>query len=442
MKKIKLNLIFNSLVSVALILFSTNNGFAQAIDKTIVKSTTIAGNVLVEVWGSNYDVAINTWDKNEVKAEVLIHAEANSNEELNSFLNALEVAMEKQFNSKSGSLKISLPFRKMQQNNQKVEIELENNNKTYHLRKFKASMVINMPKQNNLEAKSSFGKLSIGNLNADATVTTSSSELEMGDCKNIKLNASFTKKMKMGNVENAELKISSSDLLMGEIKNNLNLRASFSGLEIGKIGNKATINLSSSTFETSDIKTLELAASFVRRFKIKNAEKVTMKLSSSEFEAANINLLEINNISFSKLNLDEIGTLKAPGCSSSKFYIKKATSIEVTNSSFSDFYINSLKTKFTTKASSGSIHLTNVAKGFEKIDIDGQFVSIDISVEENAGYLISADLEFPNYNFKEITFQNRNKDLSKETFNGWKGSNKNASSEISFNCKSCNIRLN
>lgn len=441
MKKIKLNLIFNSLI-VILILVSTSQGFSQTIDKTIVNSTSIASSVIVEVRGSSYDVTINTWDKNEVKAEIFIHAEAKSDEELNSFINALEAAMANQFKFKSGNLKVSLPFRKFQQNNQKIEIELESNSKTYHLKKFKASMVINMPKQNQLEAKSSFGKLNIGNLNANADITVSSSQLEMGDCKNIKLNASFARNIKVGNVENADLKISSSDLLIGEIRNNVNLQASFSGLNIGKIGNKANLSLSSSTFETSDIKVLELSASFVRRFKMRNADKVSMKLSSSEFEASIIKILEISGISFSKLNIDQLGTLNAPACSSSKFYINKANTIEVKNSSFSDFYINSLKNSFTTKANSGSIHLTNVANGFDKIAINGQFVSIDIGVEENANYLISADLEFPNYNFKEITFQNRNKDLSKETFNGWKGSNKNASSEISFNCKSCNIRLN
>jgi len=275
-----------------------------------------------------------------------------------------------------------------------------------------------------------------------ADITVSSGQLQMGNCKNLKIKASFTKNIKIGNVENATMQISSSDIEMGEVKNNLNLRASFSGVKIGKIGNKAELNLSSSTFETSDIKELDLEASFVRRFKMGNAEKANIRLSSSEFEAMNIKTVNISSVSFSTINIDEVDKLYAPKCSSTKFYIQKANTVEATSSSFSDFYIYSLKKSFTTQSSSGSIHLTNVANGFDKIDIDGQFVNIDISVEKDANYSVSADLEFPNYNFSDVTYQSGIKKMSSEEFKGYKGNDKNPSSSINFDCKSCTIKLN
>lgn len=415
---------------------------AQTINKTISKSAQVTANVTIEANASNSDIEINTWDKNQVKADFAIEVSAKTDEDVNAFITALETAIDRQMGTGGNTLKVSLPIKNWRQNGHKIDIELEGNNNSFHLTKFKAKLLIYMPIQNNLEARNSFGNLNVGNLNANADITVSSGLLQMGNCKSLEIKTSFTKNIRIGNVENATMQISSSDIEMGDVKNDLNLRASFSGIKIAKIVNKASLNLSSSTFETSDIKELDMEASFVRRFKMRNAEKANIKLSSSEFEAMNIKTVNINNVSFSTINIDEVDKLYAPKCSSTKFYIQKANNIEATSSSFSDFYIYSLKKSFTTQSSSGSIHLTNVADGFDKIDIDGQFVNIDISVEKEANYSVSADLEFPNYNFSEITYLNRNKDLSKEVFKGYKGSEKGATSSINFDCKSCTIKLN
>jgi hypothetical protein len=443
MKKEKLNWIYKA-VFVALIgLLTGNTLLAQTIDKTIEKIADIDENVLISVKNSNFDLSYKTWDKSKLKVEYTIHIEAKTNEDLNEFHNELEKEIEKQLTGiNSGEVNISYPFKKYVQNNNKVKIVFHNSSKTHYLTRFKASIVIYAPKKNELNLSGSFCKVNIDNLEANATIKISSGKLEMGDCKKLKLQSSFCKNMKVGNVVDAIIKLSSGGIFLNEIKNNLELNASFSNFEATKIGENATVKLSSSTFQTSDIKELNLEGSFIRRFVVNNVEKATIiKFSSSEFRAQNIKNLNIEKTSFSTFRVASINKLMVEKSSSSKFYITAANIIDAPQCSFTNFSIGQLKKRFVTKSSSGSIELENVAEGFEKIKVDGQFVNINIGVERGAGYRIKVDLEFPNFKSEQINFGKKIDEVNTQYFVGWKGDDKEASSEIEFNCKSCSIRL-
>jgi len=164
MKKIRLNSIYNAilvLVFTACIPVITN---AQTVNKTISKSAQVAANVTIEANASNSDIEINTWDKNQVKADFSIEASAKTVEDLNSFITALETAIDRQMSVGGNTLKVSLPIKNWRQNGHKIDIELEGNNNSFHLTKFKAKLLIYMPIQNNLEARNSFGNLNVGNL--------------------------------------------------------------------------------------------------------------------------------------------------------------------------------------------------------------------------------------------------------------------------------------
>ncbi|NJO89697.1 MAG: hypothetical protein HC831_12685 [Chloroflexia bacterium] len=288
-----------------------------------------------------------------------------------------------------------------------------------------------------------FCSINVEDIAANLSVDISSVKFTMGNCKNLKMESSFCKNMSVANVDEAELRLSSSEVSVNEIKGDLNANASFSNIEIAKIGANATLKLSSSTFEASDIKELTLEGSFVRSFVVNNIQKAVIeKFSSSEFKANNMAHLQIHDASFSTFRVAMVENLSIEKSSSSKFYLTAANVVEAPKCSFTDFSIGQLKKRFVTKSSSGSIKLNNVTSGFEKISIDGQFVNIDIDMQENASYKIEAELEFPNYQFHDITYSLKEKNLSNEKMSGMRGGDKNTNSEIRFDCKSCSITLN
>jgi len=444
MKKEKLNWIYRNLLVIVALLFITGSLFAQELNKTIEKTTNIANNIRIFSGNTSSKLLVKTWDKKQLKVIYNLQIKAKSNDDIKAFETELESILNEEFKGPyEKSINVSFPYKNYTHNRNKITLRFQKGKKRHELTEFKLDVVIYAPKGNPLSLTSSFGQLVIEGERADVSLILNSSEFSMGDCNNLTLHSNFCKNMKVGNVEEAELKVSSGDLNLNEIKGNLVLKASFSNIEISKIGGRADLKLSSSTFKTSDIKELELDGSFIRRFVANNVGKAKIsRLSSSEFRANKIKFLTIDNSSFSTFRIAQVENLSLIKSSSSKFYITAANIVEATSCSFTDFSINKLKTSFVTRSSSGSIELNSVAAGFDKIKIDGSFVNIDIGVEENSNYKIKAELDFPNYRFKDVNFSNRNKGLSHESLSGYKGTDKNASSEISFDCKSCSITLN
>ena len=443
MKKTKLNWIYRNILAIVVGLFVSNNAFAQIINETIENITDIGENVVINVKNLNYDLNYKTWNQKKLKVEYTIHIEAKTDADLNDFYKKLKKEIEQQLkNVSSGSVDISYPFRKVVRNGGNMKVKFEDGSKTHQLKEFKASIVIYAPKKNELNLNGSFSTINIDDLEANASIKINSGKFSIGDCKKLKLQSSFCKNIKVGNVETAELKLSSAGISVGKIKTSLDLNASFSNIEVSKIGGAANIKLSSSTFKSTDLKELSLEGSFVRRFVVNNIEKATInKFSSSEFRAQNIKAFSIENTSFSTFRAAHVKNLNIEKSSSSKFYINIADILEAPQNSFTDFSIGQLNNRFLAKSSSGSIELENVSSGFEKIGIDGEFVNIDIEVEQGAGYKIEADLEFPNFRYNDLNFNKKEKDINSQFLKGWKGNNKNATSEIKLDCKSCSISL-
>jgi hypothetical protein len=136
-----------------------------------------------------------------------------------------------------------------------------------------------------------------------------------------------------------------------------------------------------------------------------------------------------------------VKSLDIENSSSSKFYLTKAENVKAQTASFSDFKIGELKNGFISKANSGSIKIESLLNDFSKVEINGQFVDIDISTNATCSYAVAADLTFPHYSFNNVTFKSQNKEMSHEVLQGSKG-NASSTSQMNFNCQSCTITLN
>lgn len=442
MKARKRGFIFKALASVILLTISYNL-FCQSLDTTIVKTRNISREEVLYAGNMIGDIDIKTWDKNELKIEYIISAEANSDADLSAFYKQLVRSIEDQQKEVTpGKVTVNYPIRNIHVNGRKTDITFNDSNKQYSLKDLKCSLLIYMPSVNSLNVRSSFKKVTIENLVGDATVDLNSAQLVMGDCRVLNLKASFAAHMKAGNVESAMMDINSSSLEMGTVRSDIALKSSFSHFDIGNIGNSADLDLNSCSLQAADIKSLDIHGSFVRNFKVNNVDKVTLNLNSSEFEANKVNSVEANKTSFSTVRINDVTNIKIASASSSTFSLGQVGSLFSDNCSFTKFNIEKLKKSFDTNANSGNIQILSVLTGFEAINIKGNFVSIDLHVEEKCNYLVSADLTFPNYTISGLQIRTRDKDMSHEVIDGWKGNKDQATSKVDLKCQSCNITIN
>jgi hypothetical protein len=415
----------------------------QTLDTSIVKTRNLKNEDILFVESSIGDITVKTWDKNELRVEYTIYVEADSKKELAAFTRKFNQAVEDQIREESaGKVYAALPFKSLSINGSDVRMTFKDNNEKFELKKFKCSLLVNMPAVNSLNLKSNFNKVAIENLLGDATIEVNSTGFMMGNCKALNLKANFSKEMKIGNVVSAVVNINSCDLKAGKIESDLSLKSNFSHIEIEKIGNKAEIVLNSSSFEASDIKILDLKGNFIRTFKAANIDQAKISLNSSEFEASKINTADVERTTFSTIKITDAGEIKIGASSSSTFSIDNVNSIESESSSFSTFNINQLKSRFRTISRSGNVQIKNVLSGFEEIDIDGTFVDINMHIAETSNYLFSADLVFPNYNISGLNFDNHEKDMSHELIRGSKGKKELATSKVNLKCQSCKITVN
>jgi hypothetical protein len=442
MKTGKFSFIFNGLCALIFSMFTlTSSG--QVLDSSIVKTRDLKKEDIIFLESSIGDINVKTWNKNELRVEYIIYAEAKSQKELSSFRNKFKQAIEDQIkNNDQGKVYASMPFNTIQINGSSVKMTFKGDNEKFELKELRCTLLVSMPEVNSLNLRSSFNKVSIENLNSDVTIEINSTHFKMGDCKSLNLKANFSKDMEIGNIGSALLNINSCDLKTGRIETDLSLKSNFSHIEIEKIGNKADLVLNSSSFETTDIKKLNFKGNFVRNFKANTIDSAKISLTSSEFEVDKISRIDIDRTSFSNFRIGEADNIQIGASSSSKFLIDQVNSIESPSCSFSSFNINNLKNRFKTTAHSGNVQIKHIFSGFDEININGSFVDIDMHVAENSNYLISADLTFPNYNFSDLVYENHEKDISHELIIGSKGNKQLASSKINLLCQSCKITIN
>jgi hypothetical protein len=435
---------FKSICRNLVIIFAfltSQNVIGQMVDTIIVKTFTPGKDDIVCVRNPSFDVKIETWEKNELKIEYRLSVEAGSKEEIRSFLNAFKRSLDSQTGkANSGKVNANIQIEEYSGNRNMVRLKFRDERNYFTLEKLEASLVIYMPKSNPLDAQTSFRKLEIGNLNADATIKISSSGLVMGNCKKLDLGSSFSKSMKIGKAESARMKLNSSSLEMEGIDGDLSLDASFSDIEISSISNKAIVKLSSSSFKTGDMKSLDLEGNFIRSFRANNIGEASIRLNSSTMEVKKITSLNVEKISFSTLNAGETGELTVGSCSSSKFFIEKAVTVKAQSCSFTDFKIGNLSKNFSISANSGSVNIDNIVRGFEKVEIRGNFLTANLVSETGSEFKFFSDMTFGHCNTGDITIRKNIKEMSHETLEGWKG-NEKASSAITLNCQSCRVSV-
>jgi hypothetical protein len=177
--------------------------------KSYSKSYTVGANDKVSFTNQFGELKINTWDKNEVKVDVTITAEANSDEKAQLILDRINIEDGKN----GGDVYFKTKFAKEQQKWEKGEKQ------SFHI-----DYVAYVPARNALTAHNEFGPMVIGDYSGEVSLQCKFGTLTTGKLANVKkLQVEFGKANIGGiNNGNVEIKFSKASIenLGGDVKFN------------------------------------------------------------------------------------------------------------------------------------------------------------------------------------------------------------------------------
>ncbi len=175
------------------LLSSASDGDLVQRRKSISKSYPVTGDDKLKIENSFGDVAVTTWDKNEIQVDIEIVVNASTDEKAQQMMDEISVS-----DGKSGD---EISF--------KTEIGHMNNGKRNRdgddQRKFSIDYKVIMPSGNPLRIENSFGKINIGNFIGPVNLTSKFGELTTGKLSNAKeLHVEFGK-AEIGAVTNPDI---------------------------------------------------------------------------------------------------------------------------------------------------------------------------------------------------------------------------------------------
>ncbi|HEY1055500.1 MAG TPA: DUF4097 family beta strand repeat-containing protein [Emticicia sp.] len=219
------------------------------------------------------DIKVNFWDKKEVKVEVLIVANASSDDRASDFINSVDVIGKKD----DGQVTIKTNIERSDNRN------WSNKGEKHSL---KIDYMVYMPKSNPLQVKNSFGNTFLPSINAPLKVDQSYGKLVAEDISNAEadIKIAFCQGSYIRSMSGGRLNASYSGIKM-EKADNFDFNNSFGDIDIKEVGRvDAKISYSSGSIgmlkESSNWK-LEFSGDFKLGSVGKNVKDLDIKASYS-----------------------------------------------------------------------------------------------------------------------------------------------------------------
>jgi len=158
--------------------------------KTYSKSYTVSGNDRISLSNQFGEMKITAWDKNEVKADITITAEAGTDEKAQMILDRISIEDGKQ----NDGVYFKTKFAKENQHWEKGEKQ------GFHI-----DYVVYVPARNPLTAKNEFGPMTLSDFNGEASLESKFGSLTTGKLANVKKVQVEFGKANIGSISNGDL---------------------------------------------------------------------------------------------------------------------------------------------------------------------------------------------------------------------------------------------
>ena len=241
-------ILFLALISTPVLSFAGNGDDVEK-KKTISKSYPVTASDKLSIENSFGDVLINTWDKNEIKVDIEIVAEASTDEKAQNILDEIEVQ-----ENRSGNL-ISFKTDVGEIHGKNNKGRNKENNRTFHI-----DYTIYMPAVNPLEIENSFGKTKVPDMKGEVNLTSKFGGLTTGKLDNVdEIDVEFGE-ASIGQVHNGKITFKfNSKSSIEKVSGSIKINSEFSGNVRFTVDNdidELSVNESYSTIRMSVTKNL------------------------------------------------------------------------------------------------------------------------------------------------------------------------------------------
>lgn len=266
-------------ITLTVILFTWSSGALAAGNdplvekkKTYSKSYTVGSNEKISLNNSFGEMKFSTWNKNEVKVDIVIIAKAATEEKAQEILNKIHIEDGK--NSSGVYFKTQIDNMNNNKNNNENSDNNKNGNgnkkkdKNYKQEGMEINYMVYLPAGSPLDASNSFGAMIIGDYKGEVSLESKFGSLTAGNLANVKQVSVEFGKADIAAINNGKVTIKFSKAVLGKFSGNvssnfefcevvnlaldnsitqLNIRSSYSTLEIGlNKGLSASFNVKTS----------------------------------------------------------------------------------------------------------------------------------------------------------------------------------------------------
>ena len=213
-----------------------NNNPVNEKSKTYSKSYPIDGNDQIRLSNQYGKIMVNTWDRHEIKVDVQIKAQAQSDDEAQKLLDGVQI-----IDSKEGDL-VSFKTQIERNNGGSWKIWNWGGNNGKH--KVEINYTVYMPAKTDLNVENSYGAIQLPDLSGKVKISSSYGSVLAQNLSNPanEIDGSYGS-VKVGTVNGVHLDFSYGSAEIEEC-NNLKADLSYGSFKLGKLNGNATFDLS------------------------------------------------------------------------------------------------------------------------------------------------------------------------------------------------------
>ena len=250
--------LFFSLLAILPSVFAENGDLVEK-KKTISKSYPVTSSDKLNIENSFGNVVVNTWDKNEIKVDIEMAANASSEERAQRMLDGIEVN-----ESRSGKdITFKTNVNDIHDNDHRNKDRNKDNNKENN-RTFYIDYTVYMPKVNPLDIQNQFGKITLPDFSGPANIVSKFGGLTAGKLDNVEAIDVEFGTAQIGQVRNGKVTFKfDNNSQIGKVGGNVRINSEFSNHVLFAVENaieELTLNESYSSVKV--VTSTDLSASF------------------------------------------------------------------------------------------------------------------------------------------------------------------------------------
>lgn len=219
---------------------SANTSTGSVREKNYSKSYPLDGNDKVRLSNQYGKISVNTWNRNEIKVDISIKAEASNDGDAQRLIDGVSIADGK--NGDAVSFKTNI--RSEDDDNGFWSLFRSKGNKKH---KLSINYVVYMPAKQDLDVEASYGSIDLPEMSGKVRINTSYGSTSVQSLSNPsnEINASYSS-MKIGSMNGGRLSFSYGSVDMDEC-NNIRADLSYGSFKLGKLKGSGEFDLSYAT---------------------------------------------------------------------------------------------------------------------------------------------------------------------------------------------------